>query len=67
MMNNLNGGISRSRTGVTEPEPRLDFTDLPLSLLIIKMLIMIFEMIIMIIKMIIMIIKMIIIEMIINK
>lgn len=29
----LKGGISSSLTGVTEPEPRLDFTDLPLSLL----------------------------------
>jgi len=33
LLGSLNGGISRSRTGVTEPEPRLDFTDLPLSLL----------------------------------
>ena len=30
---NLKGGISSSLTGVTEPDPRLDFTDLPLSLL----------------------------------
>ena len=34
MMRDLNGGISRSRIGVTDPDPRLDFTDLPLSLLV---------------------------------
>ena len=33
LITNLKGGISSSLTGVTEPEPRLDFTDLPLSLL----------------------------------
>ena len=34
MMRDLNGGISRSRIGVTDPDPRLDFTDFPLSLLV---------------------------------